>query len=346
MEKITTYNYEAFYLDYLEGNLSDEGKQMLFNFLNQHPDLKAELDADDDLLEFKLLTDSKSFLKYNEKENLKHCEESIICLKNVDDYIIADIEHQISDDKKQELHQFVKQHQLQQTVFTYQLTKLRPNLDEVYPNKSELKHQAKVIPLLMRITAVAALVLLLFMVINFNSSTKQIYKQRQANYQYTVPSIDDNTNNVILPINTQYKKENVANNVNPIQHNINSTAIQPQKKTVNKEGVVPNPNENDVVEQLPNVNVVLVDSSSNKQEENTPNIIKENQQNNDNVATIDEQQHSNSNIKLVDIYRPVTQIANNYTSLNVVAKKSPPDSEYQVTKFSVGKFSFERKKKR
>ena len=34
MEKITTYNYEAFYLDYLEGNLNENEQVMLFDFLD------------------------------------------------------------------------------------------------------------------------------------------------------------------------------------------------------------------------------------------------------------------------------------------------------------------------
>ncbi|MFT6277865.1 MAG: hypothetical protein ACJAU0_000681 [Flavobacteriales bacterium] len=43
---ITKNNYEAFILDYLEGQLSEESKSGLFRFLDEHPDLAAELDID------------------------------------------------------------------------------------------------------------------------------------------------------------------------------------------------------------------------------------------------------------------------------------------------------------
>lgn len=44
MEKITRHNYEAFFLDYLEGNLSEAQKAELSVFLKEHPDLAEEID--------------------------------------------------------------------------------------------------------------------------------------------------------------------------------------------------------------------------------------------------------------------------------------------------------------
>ncbi|MCZ4408766.1 hypothetical protein O3Q51_08105 [Cryomorphaceae bacterium 1068] len=44
MEKITRHNYEAFFLDYLEGNLSEELNTELQAFLSQNPDLASELE--------------------------------------------------------------------------------------------------------------------------------------------------------------------------------------------------------------------------------------------------------------------------------------------------------------
>jgi len=44
MEKITRHNYEAFFLDYLEGNLSEELNTELKTFLAQNPDLASELE--------------------------------------------------------------------------------------------------------------------------------------------------------------------------------------------------------------------------------------------------------------------------------------------------------------
>jgi hypothetical protein len=46
------------------------------------------------------------------------------------------------------------------------------------------------------------------------------------------------------------------------------------------------------------------------------------------------------------MYQPITNLTNSYTNLGVSYKKSQPESEYAVTAFSIGKFSFERKKRK
>lgn len=44
-KSINTANYEAYLLDYLEGNLSREDQMLLLAFLEDHPDLKEEFDS-------------------------------------------------------------------------------------------------------------------------------------------------------------------------------------------------------------------------------------------------------------------------------------------------------------
>jgi hypothetical protein len=344
MKKITTYNYEAFYLDYLENNLSDEGTKILFEFLNQYPDLKADLEFDDDILEYTLPTDFKTTLKQNDKEDLKHCEEDEICLKNIDEFIIADIENQLLPNKKQELYAIVKKYQLEPTVIAYQSTKLKPNMAEVYPNKKELKHQTKVIPLLIRISAVAALLLLLFNVIDFNSSNQNKYQQRQAKYQYKKPNFKVDSINNNQQIETEQQTEQIA------KTDVNKTKIKTKNSKTPTNIITPEENlqPNQIVKQQKINNKQKVDTSSNIN--NNPKVIPfkvENQldENND-IASTNSSEKTTSNIKLVDMYPPITQVANNYTSLNVMAKKSTPESEFQVTQIRIGNFSFERKKKR
>ena len=45
MERISIFNYEAFYLDFLEGNLNEEDTALLMAFLEANPDLKMEDDS-------------------------------------------------------------------------------------------------------------------------------------------------------------------------------------------------------------------------------------------------------------------------------------------------------------
>lgn len=44
--RIDKNNYEAYLLDYLEGSISEQDKQLLFLFLDEHPELKGDLDTD------------------------------------------------------------------------------------------------------------------------------------------------------------------------------------------------------------------------------------------------------------------------------------------------------------
>ena len=42
METINSTNYEAFYLDFLEGNLNEEETALLFVFLDENPEFKLD----------------------------------------------------------------------------------------------------------------------------------------------------------------------------------------------------------------------------------------------------------------------------------------------------------------
>ena len=88
MERISIFNYEAFYLDFLEGNLNEADTLVLMNFLEENPELKV--DMDDSIPVFSeenvLLDDfSKLLLKTEDTE-------TVITGENVDYFIIAQAE--------------------------------------------------------------------------------------------------------------------------------------------------------------------------------------------------------------------------------------------------------------
>jgi hypothetical protein len=65
----------------------------------------------------------------------------------------------------------------------------------------------------------------------------------------------------------------------------------------------------------------------------------------DGIAMSNSSENISKEIKLVDMYKPITNLANSYTDLDVSYQKSIPESDYAVTVFSIGKFSFQRKKR-
>jgi len=334
MEKITTYNYEAFYLDYLEGNLGDIEQAMLFDFLNVHPDLKADLELDDDVLTFSLNPDLQSLSKF-EKEDLKYfdCKANEICLNNVADFMVAELEGEISADKKIKLSNFITDHALELDKNYFKATKLQVDLTEVYPNKNELKKTALILPLWLKISSVAAVGLLLFNFLGQSPNTA-VYTPRQNNFAL---NIDAN----VTPFEIK-----MSNNRSTQKEFIASSSNQNEQKVIAKE----NPNHTDdttifIMDSTPDVDIVKEEKFNFNQKDKTPKVEGEN----DDVAFEDPHQNplkSNNNIKLMDMYKPVTRLTNSYTNLNVSYKKSVPESEYQVTAFSIGKFSFERKRKK
>ena len=63
---INTSNYEAFILDYLEGQLTAEQQAALFSFLHAHPELAAEFDIDVEGLPLnEIVADTEEFLELN-----------------------------------------------------------------------------------------------------------------------------------------------------------------------------------------------------------------------------------------------------------------------------------------
>ncbi len=65
MSLITKNNYEAFLLDYIEGNLSPEMRAELMLFFENHPELKEDLD------DFELVSTNPEEIIFKDKESLK-----------------------------------------------------------------------------------------------------------------------------------------------------------------------------------------------------------------------------------------------------------------------------------
>jgi hypothetical protein len=148
MEKIGLHNYEAFFLDHLEGNLSPQQEFELMDFLDKHPELKAELDMDLDELSLEAETVSldKSILK---KEGIQ--------AEDADEMMIASVEGILDTQEQAELSAYVKSNDLQRDLKYYQSTVLKPNLSEGYGNKRKLKKRNRFAPIFFPILGAAAI---------------------------------------------------------------------------------------------------------------------------------------------------------------------------------------------
>ncbi len=188
MEKITRNNYEIYFLDYYEGNLSAEKQAELFLFLEKHPDLRNEFEG------FEMEPLPSVDISFDEKENLKR---GIITKANYQHYLIAKIEGDLTKDELHELNKFLFQHpeyKKEEKLFEY--TKLAPELIS-FPRKLNLK---KAVPITERNKAVyisiAAACLLLLVGVYFlrNHSNESMQANRET--KNTNSPITKNNNNL------------------------------------------------------------------------------------------------------------------------------------------------------
>jgi hypothetical protein len=161
MERISIFNYEAFYLDFLEGTLSEEETALFLAFLEEHPELQLD---DENLF---AIEDDQVALDTSFKENLKQLnfESTAITLSNVEQFLIAQTEGLLSSTKRAELNVFLSQDpSLLHAQRLYANTKLNPDLSIVFEEKSSLK-QARRIALwpILSMAAAASVAVFLFL---------------------------------------------------------------------------------------------------------------------------------------------------------------------------------------
>lgn len=128
---INKNNYEAYFLDYHEGNLSPQEVADLFLFLEEHPELKKELD------DFENVTlDDFSAPVFENKESLK----KNITPDNREDYFIRAIEGNLDANEIILLQTFLTEHpEFLKEFKLFEKTKLQADTSLVFENKPELK---------------------------------------------------------------------------------------------------------------------------------------------------------------------------------------------------------------
>jgi hypothetical protein len=128
---ININNYEAYFLDYHEGNLSPQQVADLFLFLSQHPELKKEFED----FEHIVLEDFSAPV-FENKDRLK----KNITVENREEYFIRAVEGTLDPTELVLLTAFLNTHPEFVTEFNlFQKTKLQADASVVFENKPLLK---------------------------------------------------------------------------------------------------------------------------------------------------------------------------------------------------------------
>jgi len=172
---INRNNYEAFFVDYLEGNLDKKMVDDFIEFLQQNPDLKEELSL------FETVSIENEEITFNKKELL--LKEKYDAEKEFNQAAIASLEGDISATEKVKFEKYLTSHpDKQEEAELFRLTKLEPDESVIFNKKQKIYRLSAgrtVLLWSMRVAAVMIVVLSVYTFIN-KSSNKLITKNQVA----------------------------------------------------------------------------------------------------------------------------------------------------------------------
>ena len=100
---LTRSNYEIYFLDYYEGNLTESQRRELMSFLEQNPDLKEEFDSF-----VNVSVEPDHLTVFSNKESLKKKEG--VNLSNYKTWLVAYTEGDLNDNQKKDVDRFLAAH--------------------------------------------------------------------------------------------------------------------------------------------------------------------------------------------------------------------------------------------
>ena len=160
METINNHNYEVFFLDFLDGNLSESEMKEFSRFLQKNPSLKEELES------FEEITLEPSDIKFeNKQELIKKTQAQHFEITEFEYLCVADIE---KDNNNEELKQLKKELSVSENKAAYTVfnaVKLQANENIVFSNKSKLLKKYVSVNFRTVISVASAAAILLFFVL-------------------------------------------------------------------------------------------------------------------------------------------------------------------------------------
>jgi len=228
--KINRNNYEAWFIDYLEGNLDEKLVDDLIEFLQQNPDLKEELSL------FETVSLEQEKITFNKKELL--FKEKYDAENEFNQAAIASVEGEISASEKTEFENYLSTHpEKQKEADLFNQTKLQPDQSIIYNRKNKLYRRSAGKTILMWTTRAAAVIIVALTVYTFiEKSSNKVIPENQ------VAVIEKEPEKKINP--TEIKEVPAKNNKVEDQKTIKK---EPQKPAVKSEK--PKANETKIIRE-------------------------------------------------------------------------------------------------
>lgn len=242
---INRHNYEEFFILYMDNELKPEERRMVESFVQQHPDLKEELDV---LMQYKLVPDV-SVVFPGKDELLKENGHSLITSSNYEEWLTLYADNELTPDQKDAVEHFIAGNPVMERELELVLkTRLIPETIS-FPDKALLyrtEEKRRIAPFRWR-AAAAVLILLLGVtaLLLFNKkgndpnemAGNEPAKQTESLKDQPV-LVKENDNPVIAPV------ENKTNETDPVASSNEKENIQVSPVKNNNNAVAENKNKN------------------------------------------------------------------------------------------------------
>jgi hypothetical protein len=205
--KINRNNYEAFFVDYLDGKLDEKLVNDFIDFLQKNPDLKEELALVENIsMEQEKITFNKKELLLKEKYDVEQA---------FNEAAIAHLEGDLSSSEKDKFEKYLsKNPEKQKEADLFKLTKLQADESVKFSLKRKLFHRSAGRTVLLWSARVAAVAIIALSVYNFmNKSSEKII-----------------TENQVSAIEKETEKKPNSEEIKEIPVIINSKKVQPTKE--------------------------------------------------------------------------------------------------------------------
>jgi len=153
--KIDRTNYEAYFLDFLEGNLDEAYIDQFLDFLEKNPDLKEELHL------FEQVELPAEKIEYSGKEDLYKSKSKQISFQ--ENSFVAHLENDSTPAERQSFETWLAANpDMQKEYKLYTQTKLIPESGIIFPDKRKLYRKAGTVVWIKWVARVAAAVIVLW----------------------------------------------------------------------------------------------------------------------------------------------------------------------------------------
>ncbi len=354
MSKIDLHNYEAFYLDYTEGNLSTEDTAELLLFLENNPAIKSELD-DFDLITLNSLE--------NEQVDFSGLKQNINP-ENAEEYIIGSVEGQLNEEDELELKALIAANKHVELLANRYKKTILPKTTIPFPNKAKLKRKSGILVYMTPLRRVAAIAILLLTLTPFfiqedavqvadNSNSASKLETDSAQSVGSIPDTNG-TAHKVLPSQTK------RTDVNPLvaEKTIAKTKEQSEAiiKRIELEKV---PRKTIVNIQIPKTNFELAQSETTSKplqisepktetkqlfaQANEPLSVGEWLNQNIRKRIFKEEQPTEEKIQGIELLTNATKVLQEKTNSAIAFSHANKENVVSYT-VSIGKFSFTRTK--